>query len=684
MIAAGGGWHPVGDRAQSAAGYNGTSRKSVRYGEGGVAIAREVSVKHLIALGGRPGRWAVAYLSVMLVVALVAVGCSSAAKTPTAGAPVGPKSTYRIGLVQDPGSINVWGYNGATGSAWDFYLFNDSYPSLYTYSVQRFDWVPYLAADFPTPLQEEKTGGSTYWTTTVKFKKGFLWSDGQPVTSEDLAFTVGVAKEFKLPSSWVDFYANDVLYGVDNPEPDTAKLLFTKKPGLAQWQFGAGFGSIVSKRYWEPIVNQARKGADPDAKRAILTSYVPTDEPTAGAFLLKNREKGKVIDLVRNPRYFFQKTKVTLYANGAYREEKPGGYTFTAYGDPKGQVQTQFTIGPYFDNVQLRIYDGQESGVRAVEKGEIDLLTTPLGLPRGIQAGLAGKPGIATVLNPGTTFAFVGFNIRRAPMGDRAFRQAVATLIDKEALGGTILQGAADPSYNVVSVGDKTWHNPNVAKGGQGLTRQQRVDGAVKLLKGAGYTFEQEPKLGSDGEVAEPAKGLRMPGGKPVPAMTMLSPDIGYDPLRATAALWVERWLNDMGIPVRAKLMDFNAIPDQVYVNQDFDLWILGETAGIFPVPLADFFQSSRSGKGDNNPGGYSNPEYDKIADAFLAQTTVPEAKDLAFRLQAMVSEDLPVIPMVTYPVVEAYRSDRVVYPFTDLLDGLQSLAGMNNIVKPK
>jgi peptide/nickel transport system substrate-binding protein len=43
-----------------------------------------------------------------------------------------------------------------------------------------------------------------------------------------------------------------------------------------------------------------------------------------------------------------------------------------------------------------------------------------------------------------------------------------------------------------------------------------------------------------------------MPNGVPVPPLTMPAPSAGYDPLRSTFAIWIETWLNELGIPLQA------------------------------------------------------------------------------------------------------------------------------------
>ena len=139
-------------------------------------------------------------------------------------------------------------------------------------------------------------------------------------------------------------------------------------------------------------------------------------------------------------------------------------------------------------------------------------------------------------------------------MDSKAFRQAVATLIDKEFIANVAFNTFDDldlPMYTVVPEGNKFWSNPDVRQFGIDLSREQRIKEVVALLKGVGFTWGEEPKF-AVGKV-QPGEGLRMPDGQVVPEMEVLPPGEGFDFMR-TAAVWIERWLSEAGIPVKANL----------------------------------------------------------------------------------------------------------------------------------
>ncbi len=79
-----------------------------------------------------------------------------------------------------------------------------------------------------------------------------------------------------------------------------------------------------------------------------------------------------------------------------------------------------------------------------------------------------------------------------------------------------------------------------------------------------------------------------------------------------------------------------------------------------------------------------SYPEFDKLSESFLAEPDLIKAKEKAFRMQEILAEDLPYIVLFDTPLIEAYRSDRVEYPYTKVLSGIQYFGGMTSTAKLK
>ena len=174
-----------------------------------------------------------------------------------------------------------------------------------------------------------------------------------------------------------------------------------------------------------------------------------------------------------------------------------------------------------------------------------------------------------------------------------------------------------------------------------------------------------------------------MPNGTAVPEVSILAPGPGYDPFRATFSIWVEQWLNDLGVPAVANPTDFNAIVSAVFPPQteesaqSWDMYMLGWGGGDPSLPGTSqvaFFHSREdavTGGGFNTPG-YNSAEFDALADAFEAATDLATAADLTKQMDAQLATDLPYVVLFRTPIIEAFRS-AVAFPTQVIVGGHNS-----------
>ena len=52
--------------------------------------------------------------------------------------------------------------------------------------------------------------------------------------------------------------------------------------------------------------------------------------------------------------------------------------------------------------------------------------------------------------------------------------------------------------------------------------------------------------------------------------------------------------------------------------------------------------------------------------------------------MQEFLADELPYVVLFTTPIVETYRNDRIEFPYTESLGGLQNSAGLTTIVQIK
>jgi peptide/nickel transport system substrate-binding protein len=581
-----------------------------------------------------------------------------------------PSGDYIIGTFEDVTTINYWAANGPDNTVYNSFMLPPK-RTLYGLSPKYFTLVPDLAA-VPVPALVEE---GDFWVAEIPMRQDVTWQDGEAFDANDVVFTIQTVKDFGLISgnwsNWFDFNFIDHAEAVDD---FTVKLFFHTKPGLARYEYGILGAPLVAEHFWGPLLADA-KPEDPTnveqaaAAQDVMFAVDGSLEPNAGAFLFGNWEPGASFEVVANPDYSDSGMVVEQWADAAYRDSNG-----IVVGEPSGDPETVYTVGPFVEAVVYSIYGSQDTSILALRQGDVDFVLNSLGLQRGLADQIRGDANLAVVENPTNGFRYMGFNHRRMPMNDCSFRQAVAILIDKEFVTQTILQGVAFPLYAFVPEANAAWFSDEAPQLGRALTREDRTNLAVQILQNAGYTWEGDvvPFWDGDNRQVQPAGRLIMPNGMPVPPLTMPAPSAGYDPLRSTFAIWIETWLNEFGIPLQANLAGFNVIVPIIFTEQDFDMWILGWSLSIFPDYLYDFFAEEQAVLDGNNAGGYINPEFETAARALLECEGIDACKEIADNLQIILGTESPYVLLFDTGIIEAYRSANIEFPWTEQLSGLQ------------
>lgn len=266
----------------------------------------------------------------------------------------------------------------------------------------------------------------------------------------------------------------------------------------------------------------------------------------------------------------------------------------------------------------------------------------------------------------------------------------MSTIVNKEALAQAVLGGAVFPGYTIVHPDLPMWHNPDVFRPGwnegEPMTEAERFMSAIDTLTSAGYTWERAPVIDPESEdpVAEPGLGLTMPDGVAVPELSILVTSLGHDPYRATFGLWIEQWLNELGIPATTESDEFEDVVSTVFnpttfaEAQAWDMYILG-WAGANPALPGQLLVQLFHSRGDPvtggglNSTGFSDPDFDAAADAFLAAVTVEEAQKWTWEMERIVQQQLPYLVLFRLPVIEAYHT-RVQFPVETIRGGHSGL----------
>jgi ABC-type transport system substrate-binding protein len=610
---------------------------------------------------------------------------------------------YRVALFEDPVTTNHWNYLGPGSSVWTQYILSGNAPQLYGLSDQRWDFVTSLAKDLVDPVQE-----GDVWTITVEMVDDAVWSDGESITAHDVVFTHNACKDLKLTQNWPNACApTGVEVTAEALDDYTVKYTFAQAPSLGTWNAGVAQAPILPEHFWGEAVAEARAFIDglavPEADcsaedlgeadaaacaaydeafvnaRTTLYGADATGTPVGGGYTTDQWEPGAFVQRTANDSYYFKGAVIKEYDDGTWILEHPNGTTWQLYGDAAGEETLNFTSGPYSPNVVFSIYGSQDAAFLALADGEVDYVINPLGLARGLREQAEKGEGIETYLNADYGMFYLAFNMRKYPQSLPEFRQAFDIVIDKEFVVNSVLAGVVFPMYSTMPPGNGFWYK-DVATPYRELTREDRVNEAVSVLKAGGWSWSQDPAWDEDLQDVVPGEGITMPNGSPMEPLTILGPGPAYDPIRATFNQWISEWARELGMPVESELTGFNTILGPVFIDADFDLYILGWSLGNVAFP--DYFESfwhSRNDTavtGNNNTPGFYNDEYDALVDEFMATSDLGRAQELVYQMQDLLAAERPYIPLFYKQVVDLARNT-VQFPYTESLGGIENLQGM-------
>jgi len=509
-----------------------------------------------------------------------------------------------MGLLNEPKTLNPF----LASDAWARKVLRHIYMPILIYEPEELRLVPWLAAEDPHYDAEGKTA-------VVKLKKA-KWSDGTEFTAHDVVFTAEVIQEFKIPrhrSRW------EMIEKVEALDDHTLRYTF-KKPS-ATFESRTLTSLIVQKKSWLPVVEKARSSKKP---LTYLNSHQQQNPPSLGPFYLAKWTQGNSILLLRNKHFFARNSMVE-----------------------------GLNVGPYIDGILFKIYGTADASILALKKGDVDGIGWSIS--PGYVEDLQKDPNITIFSNTKSGYNYIGFNCRKPPFNHKEFRQAMATLIDKDFLVKRVLQGRGIRRDNIVPPGSKFWYNPDITKYGVGLSTDERFKKAYELLKKVGWTWEVPP-VDASGKV-DKGKGITMPDGKVVEPFDFLTPPADYDPNRAISAMLISDWFNKFGVPVSVRPMAFNAMLQKVKSERKFDMFVLGWRA-LSPDPgyLGVFFHSKSDRKNGRNMEGYHNKAFDELADSAEQTLDRKERREKIFKLQEILAEDCPVVPLFAPNVIEAAR----------------------------
>lgn len=306
--------------------------------------------------------------------------------------------------------------------------------------------VPDLAYNWTT-----SSISSTESVTTFNLVKNATWSDGVPITSQDVLYSFQAANN---SASRLEPYVTTIF---SVTAPDNYTVIFHHEPAALFMVEDINSVPIVPAHVWKQYV--------PDPTNATqLDNYQDYPLVGSGPFAVTNYVQGQYIELTKNANYFYP------------------------------------ALMPHYQRVILQFFKDPNSMIAALEAGQIDA-AAPSILPAQISALEKGYSNIDVVVEPGCYMLYIAINIYPYGHGnptlkDLRVRLALADAINMTELAQVIWQGYAIPAGGLLPLGN-LYYNPNLKPYQFNLTL------ANTILDNAGY------KMGPDGVRVSP-NGTRL------------------------------------------------------------------------------------------------------------------------------------------------------------------------------
>lgn len=213
--------------------------------------------------------------------------------------------------------------------------------------------------------------------------------------------------------------------------------------------------------------------------------------------------------------------------------------------------------------IYYRLYSSLDTAILALKSRQVDHL--PWTITPGYVPDLTNDPNTDLKFISDNGYFYLAFNQKREPMNYLAFRKAVSYVIDKDTIVNRYMGGYGQAGDSSEPPFWTDWYNSSV----ETYTFDPTLVAATNALTAGGFTG-----VGTT---------LKMPGGKTVPPLVLVTPPADYDPIRIKAGELIAKNLRALGVNVIAKPLDFDALVAKLNAF-DYDMLIIGWSLSSDPI----------------------------------------------------------------------------------------------------
>lgn len=479
--------------------------------------------------------------------------------------------------------------------------------------------VPKLAKSF-----EISPDGKVY---TINLRHGIKWSDGKPITADDVVFTWKniIFAGFGNTSTRDSLLIDGKLPKIEKIDDYTVRFITTKPFAPFLRILSAPIGP---KHLFEPVIKKGPKYFD----SFWSTTALPKNFVTSGPFKLKEYVAAQRIVFNRNPNYY----EINL----------------------KGEKL------PYLDKIIYLIVGDLNNEILKFEAHELDTISLR-GSNVGRYKAIEKKSDfIIYNIGPDTGTMFVTLNLNRRKneqgkyyvepkkqvwFGDINFRNALDWAIDRQGMVNNVANGLASPLFTAESL-NSIYLNKKLAGG-----HPKDLNKAKDYLKKSGFYWKKG--------VLYDKKNNRVEFD--------LYTNAGNTEREAIGVM-LKQDLEDLGMKVNFKPIEFNSLVNKMVNSLDFDMVIMGLTGSPlephngknvwYSNGSLHLFNQRKSPK-DNDLLPWE-AQLDKIIDEASLKIKFEDRKKLYDQYQEIIYNEKPIIYLYSPIRVVAIRKKfQNVYP---------------------
>lgn len=447
-----------------------------------------------------------------------------------------------------------------------------------------------------------------------RLREGLRWSDGTPLTSHDVKFTMDLIYSPDVSTSLKDILTIDGKR-VEVRVIDERTVEFILPRRFAPFLSSVGMLPIMPSHVLTKPFQEKR------FEEFWNINTPPPEIVGSGPYRMVEYLPSQFIRYERNPHYFMK--------------------------DEEGERL------PYIEKRLLLIVSDTNTQYVKFRSGEIDIYyPRPEEIP-DIQKNARKLKVKVEKLGVSTGVEFFAFNLNpRRYLGrkdsfklkwfsTKNFRLAIAHGIDKKHIIKSALGGLGEPAVSYASPEEKIFYNNTLQD------YEYDPEKSRELLSASGFIDRD-----NDGWLEDP-DGNRVEFD--------LFTNSGNKERESICTIFVEDMKN-LGIKVNFKPLEFNALVEKLLSNFEWDMVLIGLTGTMEPHNGANFLRSSGKlhlwNPMQKSPSTEWEAEIDKLVEEGAMEMELKKRAEYYKKIQKIIHDELPIIPTARREIYIAWNEN--------------------------